>query len=78
MGMIYILILHSFRVKKQLIWVLSPITLSLFAVTDEWHQSFTVDRTPLVSDVILDSIGALLGILLMIIILRIRKKRQLS
>jgi len=36
----------------------------VYASSDEFHQMFTADRTPLVQDVILDSIGALVGFLL--------------
>lgn len=36
---------------------------TLYAATDEWHQSFVPGREPAVHDVILDSSGALLGAL---------------
>lgn len=36
----------------------------LFACSDEYHQSLTGDRTPLYQDVVLDSIGAFVGIML--------------
>lgn len=41
-------------------WVL----LVLYAIGDEIHQSFVPGRTPLVTDVAIDSIGGLLGILI--------------
>lgn len=36
---------------------------SLYAVTDELHQYFSADRAPRLSDVGIDSLGALLGVL---------------
>ena len=36
---------------------------TLYAMTDEWHQSFVPGRGPAIHDVILDSSGALLGAL---------------
>lgn len=39
-------------------WVLAV----LYAISDEIHQSFVPGRSPLVTDVAIDSIGALLGI----------------
>jgi VanZ family protein len=36
---------------------------TLYAMTDEWHQSFVPGREPTVTDVVLDSSGALLGAL---------------
>jgi VanZ family protein len=35
-----------------------------YAITDEWHQSFVVGRTATTYDVIIDTTGALIGILL--------------
>ncbi|WP_232696699.1 VanZ family protein [Brevibacillus daliensis] len=48
----------------------------LLAVLDEWHQSFTPDRSSLVSDVLLDFSGALFAILLMILFLVWVNKKQ--
>lgn len=35
----------------------------LFATTDEWHQSFVATRTASLGDVCIDSLGAVVGIL---------------
>ncbi|WP_088013352.1 VanZ family protein [Gottfriedia acidiceleris] len=40
----------------------------LYAASDEFHQSFTANRTPLVHDVVIDSIGALIGACLFLLI----------
>ncbi|MEH7348655.1 VanZ family protein [Gottfriedia acidiceleris] len=40
----------------------------LYAASDEFHQSFTANRTPLVQDVVIDSIGALVGACLFLLI----------
>ena len=37
---------------------------ALFAVSDEFHQSFVKSRTPSVRDVVLDIVGALIGVLI--------------
>lgn len=63
MGAIYILILHAFNMKKQLIWAVAPLTLIFFAISDEWHQSFTANRIPLVTDVMIDTLGICVGII---------------
>ena len=49
-----------------------------YAATDEFHQMLTGDRTPLFQDVMLDSVGALTGIVLFLIIERLwrLKKRR--
>lgn len=40
----------------------------LYAVQDELHQHFTGDRTPLIQDVMIDSVGGLVGIILFLLI----------
>ncbi len=36
----------------------------IYAISDEIHQSFTENRTPLLNDVVIDSIGGFFGILI--------------
>lgn len=58
-------------------WVALAITV-LYAASDEFHQTFIPKRTGLVSDVLIDSLGAVLGMLLngSIRWLRRRSKKQ--
>lgn len=46
----------------------------LYASTDEWHQRYVPGRTPLVSDVFIDTGGAAIGLL----VLWIRHLRKMS
>lgn len=46
-----------------------------YAALDEFHQMLTGGRTPLFQDVILDSLGALTGVVLCWFVLGIREKR---
>ncbi|WP_369827011.1 VanZ family protein [Geobacillus sp. 46C-IIa] len=50
-------------------WVFTVI----YACFDEWHQSFQPGRTPLVSDVVIDALGATLA--LWIVRMSMRKVR---
>jgi VanZ family protein len=50
----------------------------VYASSDEFHQMFTADRSPLVQDVILDSIGALIGFLLFNMLWKKVKKQKKS
>jgi VanZ family protein len=45
----------------------------LCAIFDEWHQSFQPGRVPLVSDVLIDALGAAFALLLVRIYLRIKR-----
>jgi len=48
----------------------------LYAATDEFHQSFVPNRTPLVSDVFIDTAGGALGLLGLWFVLKIRYHRK--
>ena len=45
----------------------------VYAVSDEYHQSFTPDRSPSVIDVCIDTVGAIIGIGIAAFISRFRK-----
>ena len=49
------------RPDKRLLMVLAVAMAGLYAVTDEFHQSFIAGRTPSAADVGIDTSGALLG-----------------
>jgi VanZ family protein len=42
---------------------------TLYAVSDEWHQSMVPDRTGRLEDIVTDVIGALLGLLVAALVL---------
>jgi VanZ family protein len=44
-------------------FITSILFVILYAVQDELHQHFTGDRTPLIQDVMIDTVGGLVGIL---------------
>ncbi|GAA0589800.1 VanZ family protein [Virgibacillus siamensis] len=47
-----------------------------YAVTDEFHQSYTANRTPYAGDIVIDGIGAGAAVLFLIVWNRNRKRRQ--
>lgn len=50
----------------------------LYACTDELHQSFTGDRTPLFHDVMIDTVGAAIGTIIFLSWIRHREKKRLT
>jgi VanZ family protein len=61
----------TFIKKRSIQTILSSLLLvCIYASLDEFHQKLTGDRTPLVSDVILDTVGGLIGILFFILLFR--------
>lgn len=55
----FVLFFHS---RKLTYFMVSFIIVSIYAATDEYHQMYTENRTPLVQDVFLDMAGGLAGI----------------
>ena len=49
---------------------------ALYAATDEFHQLFVPGRSGQISDVILDSAGALAGLLILALVRKIMSRRQ--
>ena len=48
----------------------------IYAATDEFHQVFVQGRTALITDVVIDTMGVILGILLVLLIREIYRKIQ--
>lgn len=62
-----------------LLVVMVPLTCAGCAALDEFHQMLTGDRSPLFQDVILDTTGAVCGMLVvMLILLAFRRRRALN
>ena len=49
---------------------------TLYAITDEFHQSFVLDRIGRASDVLLDSVGALVGAIVAALVLQALDRRR--
>jgi VanZ family protein len=45
--------------KRHMVW--SVILAVLYAISDEWHQSFVVSRDAKATDVLIDMVGAVCG-----------------
>jgi VanZ family protein len=56
-------ILFYIVIKKRTIWYAWFCTV-LVAILDEWHQSFVPGRSPLIQDVLLDSLAAFLFLII--------------
>lgn len=54
-------------ISRGRVLTLSLLLSFLYASSDEWHQSFTMNRTPLFTDVLIDSVGAFFGLIMALI-----------
>ena len=71
-------VVYAFGEKLKIIKKIIPAALGicvLYAATDEFHQYFVPNRMGTVGDVLLDSAGALTGILLFLLITA-KKRRE--
>ena len=64
----------TFKIKLWLNAVLSELACVLYATSDEFHQSFSENRGPSVVDVLIDSSGAIVGILMFLGVLFLYNK----
>ena len=64
---------YSGSFKKKTLFLTSWIICIAYAASDELHQFFSPGRSPQIRDVVIDSFGALAGILLGLLLIRIRR-----
>jgi len=60
-------------IQKRLVFSVLPAV--IYSVSDEFHQLFVPNRTGQISDIIIDSSGALIGALLMYLLERRKIKK---
>nr|WP_241856739.1 VanZ family protein [Vagococcus xieshaowenii] len=75
LGISWLLILNKQLKSVLLASVVSWLSATGYAGLDEFHQMVTGGRTPLVEDIMLDSVGALTGVVICLLILAIRQKK---
>ncbi|MEI8208047.1 MAG: VanZ family protein [Methylococcales bacterium] len=67
---------HYFRTPIIVVFA-SIIFCSLYGLSDEWHQTFVVGRSPDILDWVADTVGATLAMLFLTFLSRITKKKEL-
>ncbi len=73
-GLLLMGLLTTYKIKDKWRILLSLLIGIIYAVSDEFHQSFSPGRTPSIKDVGIDTLGVIVGILLLILIRTIYKK----
>ena len=67
-GFLLMSLLSTYKLKqKNKIYMSSGIGL-MYAISDEIHQSFIPERTPMISDVCIDTCGVITGIIILLVI----------
>ena len=73
-GLLLMGLLSTYKIKENWRMILSILLGMLYAISDEIHQSFTPGRTPRIADVYIDTLGVILGILLILLGIKIYNK----
>lgn len=69
LGILVFCMLKSFNIKKLILF--SGLTCILYSVSDEIHQMFVVGRSCELRDMLIDSLGSILGIIIIYYIIKL-------
>ncbi|MBY6037120.1 VanZ family protein [Fictibacillus nanhaiensis] len=76
LGILIFRALNAHVLNKRLTFITSWVLTLVYAISDEIHQGFTPNRSPHVEDVIIDSVGGLIGISIIVLFYKnIHRKR---
>ena len=73
-GLLLMALLSTFEMKEKNRIIMSLIIGIIYASSDEIHQSFVPERSPMITDVMIDTMGVMLGILIIMLGKEIIKK----
>ena len=79
-GLLLMALVSTYNIKEKNRLIISLTTGIIYSTSDEIHQSFVPGRSPMITDIVIDTMGVILGILLIIlgkkIIKKYRKNKQ--
>ena len=73
-GILLMSFISTYKLKEGIRIIVSLVIGIIYAASDEIHQSFVPGRSPQITDVMIDTMGVLLGILLVMLCLNIFSK----
>lgn len=73
-GLLLMGLLSTYKIKEKWRVMLSVLLGMMYAISDEVHQSFTPGRTPKIADIYIDTLGVILGALLILLFIKIYNK----
>lgn len=75
-GILLMALISTYQIKERNKTIISIIIGIIYACSDEIHQSFVPKRSPMITDVMIDTMGVMLGILIILLGKTIIKKFQ--
>ena len=73
-GFLFMCLLSTYKIKISKSMIICLSIGVLYAISDEIHQGFIPGRTPQITDVMIDTMGVVLGMLCVLILFKIHKK----
>ena len=77
-GFLLMAFISTYKIVEKTRVITSLLIGAIYAMSDEIHQSFIPGRSPQITDVMLDSLGVLCGILILMLILKITDNIKLK
>ena len=74
MGIWSIAFILTFNIKLKWQVIITIIWGIIYAITDEFHQTFSTGRHASINDVAIDTFGVILGLLLVLLVIKIYYK----
>lgn len=74
LGLLAVYAIHKLGFAARKTYLIAICLCILYAMTDEWHQTYVPGRSGQISDVLIDTAGTLAGIGVYVLWLRLRKK----
>lgn len=76
LGVLLVLSIINTRFTNIVTYLISFIAATIYGATDELHQMFIPGRGPLLSDIFIDSVSALTGVVFIAVIIELLKKTK--
>lgn len=73
-GLLLMALMNTYDIKERNRVIISLIIGIAYASSDEIHQIFTPGRSAMITDVMIDTMGVFLGIILMMLVIKLWKK----
>ena len=77
-GFLLMGLLSTYKLKDKWRIIMTIVIGILYAISDEFHQSFSPGRSPKITDVYIDTLGIIIGALFVILIRKIYKQFKLK
>lgn len=78
LALLIMIFLNRFKIKLSVSYILTILISFMYALFDEYHQTFVVGRTGQFSDALIDTSGAVIGALVVLIIISLIKNHKVK